>query len=221
MKKKIVISLVAICCIVCVGLCFVACNKKVDETPKDNISRLTNSYYAGESDCFAVSIEQGRREKTFIADGTAKEVGDFTELTIIPLKKNEYECISYVILGDGNTLSGEINKSDNGEYISIITLDFVPASITLTAVEDTQEIELCNVLDGALSALDIINIAKTEFKDRIDEAIQNNEPEREVYLKVITGDRITYYYYVSFIGEGVDYWAVLVDIKTGDIISKK
>ncbi len=206
---------------VCVGLCFVACNKNVDETPKDNISRLTNSYYAGESDCFAVSLEQGRREKTFIADGTAKEVEDFTELTILPLKKNEYECISYVFAGEDNTLSGEIKKNDNGEYVSCISLDFVPTSITLTAGEDNQEIELCNVLDGALSALDVINIAKTEFKDRIDESTQNNEAEREIYLKVITGDRITYYYYVSFIGEGVDYWAVLVDIKTGSVISKK
>lgn len=41
------------------------------------MSRLTEAYYAGESDLFAVTIEKGRREKRFVADGIARDVCDF------------------------------------------------------------------------------------------------------------------------------------------------
>ena len=67
---------------------------------------------------------------------------------------------------------------------------------------------------------DVINIAKNEFKETLDKEATTGK-EREIYLKIITGDRENYYYYVSFIGDGVDYLAVLIDPKTGKIVSKK
>lgn len=221
MKRKILLTLVAICCIVCALVGLSACNKKGGATSNENISRQTDAYYAGESDRFAVTIEVGRREKNFIADGKATDVCDFVELIIVPLKKNECDKLSYVIAGQDATLSGEIASSNYGEFVTAVQLDFVPTTVSVTAGEDSDEIEMCNILEGALSSLDVINIAKTEFKDRIDAESAQGKNEREIYVKIISGDRTNYYYYVSFIGEGVDYWAMLVDIKTGDIVSKK
>ena len=80
---------------------------------------------------------------------------------------------------------------------------------------------MSSVLDGAITADDVINIAKTEFKDKLDAEYAQGKPEREIYLKLITADRTSYYYYVSFIGDGVDYWAMLVEPKTGAIITQK
>ncbi len=180
---------------------------------------MTQSYFAGESEDFAVSIETGRREKSFIADGKSTDVVDFAEIIITPLKRNDCEKISYVIKGQDATLNGEVATSNYGEFIGELKLDFTPVSITLTAGETESEIELCNVLEGALSANDIVNIAKNEFADRI--ANEGENFHREIYVKLISGDRMSYYYYVSFIGEGVDYWAMLVDIKSGEIVSRK
>lgn len=218
MKRKSVLTIISICCLACILVCLCACNKTDDKQQNDCISRLTESYYAGESENFAVSIETGRREKCFIADGKTTDVVDFAEIIITPLKRTDCESISYAIKGQDATLSGEVTSSNYGEFIGELQLDFVPTSITLTVGEENCEIELCNILEGALSANDIINIAKEEFKDRI--ASEENF-NREIYVKLISGDRISYYYYVSFIGEGVDYWAMLVDIKTGAIVSKK
>ena len=108
-----------------------------------------------------------------------------------------------------------------GEFTASIALDFVPKTITVTAGEASSDIELNSVLDGKLSANDVINIAKESLKDKIDQEYAEGKADREIYVKLITADRESYYYYVSFIGDGVDYWAMLIDPTSGAIISRK
>lgn len=219
MKRKIILSVISIVCIVCAVFALGACNKKNKNVAKDNVSRQTDAFYCGESDAYAVSIEFGKRERTFIADGKATDVRAFCEISITPLKQNDAESLTFVVKGQDAELSGEVQTSNYGEFVAEIGLEFTPQSVVVTHGESASEIELCNVLEGALSANDVINIAKKEFADKI--SAEKDKPEREIYVKLISGDRTTYYYYVSFIGEGVDYWAMLVDIKTGEVVSKK
>ncbi|MEG1663013.1 MAG: hypothetical protein RR338_03415, partial [Clostridia bacterium] len=83
MKKKILSCLAIFVVAVLSVVSLVACNKGGgDKDKSDNISRMTKSYYAGESELFAVSVECGRREKTFIADGKCCDVVDFQEISI-------------------------------------------------------------------------------------------------------------------------------------------
>ncbi|MCM1306782.1 MAG: PepSY domain-containing protein [Bacteroides sp.] len=219
MKKKIYLVLTLILVFICV-FALVACNKP-QEKANDNVSRRTDAYFAGESETFAVSVEKGRRERTFIADGKATDVVDFCQITVIPLKSNDYESINFVINGDDTTLSGEITASDFGEYSATVELGFTPKSVTVTAGSDTSEIDLTDMLEGKLTAQDAINIAKEAFKDKLTAESEEGKAEREVYVKLITGDRTSYYYYVSFIGDGADYLAALIDPSTGDIVSKR
>ncbi len=222
MKKKIILTVSAILVIVCALVALAACSgKKGGVDVKDNVSRRTDAYLAGESELFAVSVESGRREKTFIADGKAVDVVDFCQITVIPLKSNGYESINFVLSADGKTLTGDLKSSDFGEFSSLIELDFVPSSVTVTAGSDVSEISLSNLLEGKLTSDDAINVAKDAFKDKINAEAADGKPEREIYVKLITGDRTNYYYYVSFIGDGVDYWAMLIDPATGNIISKR
>lgn len=221
MKRKIALVGVAILVLLCTLACFVACNKTKKQEQSDNVSRRTDAYYAGESEFFSVSVEKGRRERNFVADGTATDVIDFCEINIQPLKSNDYEKIAYVLSGEGSTLSGELTGGNFGEFTASITLDFVPNKVVVTAGENKSEIDLCSVLDGALTSSDVINIAKNELKDKIAAENSEGKPDREIYVKLITADRTNYYYYVSFIGEGTDYWAMLVDIKSGAIVSRK
>ena len=224
MKRKMLLAVTAVLVLICATCALVACNPRggANNAAPDNISRTTDAYFAGESADFAVSIEFGKREKVFIADGKATEVENFVQITVTPLKSNKYDGISFVIAaGEENTLSGEVTSSDYGEYTATIELGFTPETVTLTAGDVTSEIELANILDGALSAVDAINIAKEAFKDKIEQEAADGKAEREIYVKLITGDRESYFYYVSFIGDGVDYWAMLIDPKTGDIVSKR
>lgn len=221
MKKKILLYVSALIALVCVSMCLFACNKTKKQEATDNISRQTDAYYAGESENFAVTVEKGRRERNFVADGVATDVVDFCEICIQPLKSNDYQKITYVLSGGTSTLSGELLSGNYGEFSASIALDFVPEKVTVTANGKSDEIDLSSVLSGALTSQDIINIAKNEFKDKMDTEYSQGKAEREIYVKLITADRTNYYYYVSFIGDGVDYWAMLVDPKTGAIVSKK
>lgn len=221
MKRKIYLILTVILVLACASVALVACGGKSKTDARDNVSRRTDAYFAGESDCFAVSIEKGRREKTFIADGKATDVADFCEITVIPLKSNEYQSVNFVINGDGATLGGELTPSDFGEFSGVIGLGFTPKSVTVTAGSDVSEIDLTDMLDGKLTAQDAVNIAREAFKDKLKAESDEGKSEREIYVKLITGDRTNYYYYVSFIGDGVDYLAALIDPSTGDIVSKR
>lgn len=118
-------------------------------------------------------------------------------------------------------MSGEIKCGKSGEFVDSITLDFVPKTISVTAGDVKSDIELNSILDGKLSSADVINIAKDALKEKIDKEYSEGKAEREIYVKLITADRESYYYYVSFIGDGVDYWAMLIDPSTGNIISRK
>ena len=217
-KTALILTAIIVLCATVFSLC--ACNKNDDSQECDNVSRKTCEYYAGESDKFAVSIEKGRRERAFIADGIATDVIDFCDVTIIPLKTTDAKTLSFTISAQDKTLSGEIEGSF-GEFCASIQLDFVPTTVTVTAGEVVDEIDLSSVLEGALTADQVIDIAKQEFKDKIDAEYAQGKADREIYVKLITADRTTYYYYVSFIGDGVDYWAMLADVKTGEVISKK
>lgn len=221
MKRKIYLIVTLILVLICAAGLLAACTNNNGNEVKDNVSRRTDAYFAGESELFAVSVEKGRREKTFIADGKATDVTDFCQITVVPLKSNGYEKINFVINGDGATLSGELTASDFGEFSQPIELSFAPITVTVTAGTDTSEIDLSNVLEGKLTSNDAVNIAKDAFKDKIAKEAEDGKPEREIYVKLITGDRESYYYYVSFIGDGVDYWAMLIDPVTGNVVSKR
>ncbi len=222
MKRKLCVVVSALLLAI-LALSLVACTKDKDgANDKTNcISRETTAFYAGASEQFAVSVEIGRREKSFVADGKSVDVVDFVQIEIVPLQKNEYEVINYVLSGEGATFAGQLSPSTNGEWTATVELAFAPTSIAIFAGEDECELQLANVLDGCLSSADVLNIAKTNFKERIDKELAEGKGEREIYIKLISGDRKTYYYYVSFIGEGVDYWAVLINPQSGDIVTQK
>lgn len=218
MKKKTIFILAISLTIAC-SLVFAACDRgNVDEHSSD-ISRITSSYLAGESDLFAVSLECGRRERAFIADGKVTDVAPFAELKILPLKTADAEGLQFVLASDDATLSGSIDKGTSGEFKTSLDLTFTPAKITVTMGEQSSEIDLSSVLEGAITAEEAIDIARETFKDKLELEAADGK-SREVYLKLITGDRENYYYYVSFIGDGVNYLATLVSLD-GNIVSKR
>ncbi len=220
MKRKLMIFVLAIV-VIFVSVAFAACNKKETENEDDNVSRIVNSYFVGETENFKVTLEEGAREKNFVADGVATNVKPFAEMIITPQKVIEVENIEYTIKGENSTINGTVITDKFGAYkTEVSALDFVPVSITLSVGENAEEIEICNVLQDKLTAVDVINIAQREFEERILQE-QADGLSREVYVKLISADNENYYYYVSYIGKGVDYWGLLINPDDGTIISKR
>ncbi len=220
MKKTSLLIIAAILIVAIAACALAACDKKGSEENSD-VSRFVTALHTGENSDFAVSVETGGREKTFIADGKATDVTDFAEITVIPLKSNEFTEIPFTLSSEGGSLSGTLKDNGFGEFRSEIALDFVPSKVLVGEEGKQSEIALADVLAGKLGWSDAVNIARKEFADRTATESADGDKSREVYVKLITGDRKTYYYYVAFIGKGVDYWAVLLDPVDGTVISKK
>ena len=219
MKKFIAVLFTLIILVTLTTLC--ACDLKEEPQEDGNISREVLAFYAGENEDFAVSIDVMKREKAFIADGRTTDVVGTAELIIVPLKVHDNGEYSFAITDGTSTLSGKIKGNQFGEYCQEIAIDFAPTSIIIGEGDSAQTINLVNILQGKLTSADVINIAEKEFEERILSEKEAGEYNREIYVKLITGDRQHYYYYVSYIGEGVDYWALLLDPETGAIVSKK
>lgn len=221
MKKKVLVIATIIVVALSV-LLLAACGKKGGENnaPSD-VSRMISTFYAGESDNFAVTFERGFKENPFIADGKTGETADFAVITVVPLKAGEYDSVAYTLTGETSSASGTLAAGTFGDFSGNVEGDVAPLSVTLTAGEISEEIQLDNVLADCLGGYDAVEIARRHFADRITQEQTAGAYNREIFVKLITGDRITYYYYVSFIGEGVDYWALLIDPATGDIVSEK
>lgn len=221
MKKKLMIFLLAIIVLSVSLVAFTACNKSEPENEKGNISRIVNSYFVGENENFFISLEIGEREKNFIADGVATDVKPFAEMIITPQKAIDNESVEFTITGENASVSGTAVTNKFGEYkIEVSALDFEPISVTILIAETPEEISFSNVLQNKLTALDVVNIAEHEFEERILQE-QADGLSREVYIKLISGDNENYYYYVSYIGTGVDYWGLLISPDDGTIISKR
>ena len=223
MKKKLLLLMSAILTVALLMCVLAACNEQGGGESPRNISRSVDALYVGENGDFAVTLESGVRETPFIADGKVGEVVAFSELTVTPMNVNDYTEIEYVISSadGGATLAGKLTTGRFGEFRCDAATEFLPAAITLTAGGQTAEIELKNVMEGKLTAEDAVNVAEKQFAERIAAEEAEGKPGREIYLKLVTGDRESYYYYVSFIGEGTDYWAALIDPSDGRVVSER
>ena len=224
MKKKILLVMCLIIAVCAAAAVFAACDKTEKEERDSDISRSVTALYIADGDDFAVTVETGICEQPFIADGKIGETAEFVTITVTPLVTVGCEEISFTLTGGGETpatLSGTLTAGGFGDFKGDITLSFEPVKVSVTADGKTFEADLTDVTEGKLSSADAVNIARELFAERVEEERAAGVPSREIYVKLVTGDREHFYYYVSFIGENVDYWGALIDAETGAVLSKR
>lgn len=224
--KKLIIAIL----IITVMFIVVACE---DIQPglnlQDYVSYYETHLYTGETTNFAVAIVRGKREDAFLADGAVGNLVEFATMKVTPLHMDLFnKAYTYKLTGANGELTGELSKDMFGvsfstEIDSIDTIgDLLNVTIITTGIEDT--VELTNKLKDMLDWENVLSVAAEEFQDKIDGEIAAESFNREIHIKFINNrtDRSSpYYWYVAFITSTNDYWAILIDPETGDIISKK
>lgn len=230
MKKRFLFVSLTIVLFAIFGIIFTSCNKKGGNLDiSANVSYAETYKFTGADSNFRISVVAGVREKLFLADGAATDVGAFSMLSVTPLKtdllQNDY---SFTVLYEGGEVQGTLSKDpvSNG-FIADVDLGDNVAKITsvkLTSGENTAEIAVTNQLIDKLTYQQVLDIAKSEFSDAIKAATTDGVFNREIMLKLIRDKRnpdSPYYWYVSFIAADNSYWAILLDPTTGEVISKK
>lgn len=225
MKKvaTIIIALITICILV-------ACNPIGSKLKlEEKVSYFETHLYTGESGNFAVNITRGQKEDIFIADGSVGNLKNFSVLKVTPLSMdlfNKQYC--YKVIGTSGELTGDLAKDMFGVSFSkeIENIDSIGdlMSVTITSTTINEVIELNNRLKDMISWEDVLEIAGTEFKDKIATEVDAEVFNREIHIKFInnrTDRNSPYYWYIALVASKTDYWALLLDPETGEIISKK
>ncbi len=208
-----------------------ACNKKkkVAYDLSQNISYAETNKYAGASDDFRVTVTAGIREKLFIADGTAQNVGEFAQISVVPLKTNLLkQDYTYTLLGEGCELNGSLTRDVvTHNYIAAVELGECKNKLTALKLkygENEVEIPLVDQLSDKITYQQALEIAKCELTEQIEGNITDGKLNREITVKLIRDKRnpdSPYYWYVSFIAADNGYWAVLLDPTSGEVVTKK
>lgn len=221
-KKNVVIIFSII--ILAVSLAFVGCDTKdtpVEEEQKP-ISYMQTLFYNGKDNEFRVKLIQGRGETLFIADGKQSGNVEFTTLTVTPLNKDQANNeLKYTLIGDKGEISDSLSYERlQGHFTASPDISTIgtPLSIKLEEGKRVIEIKLENLLEGRLSADEALTVAENELKDKL----SNDDKDREIYIRLINNSldpNSEYYWYVAFIASPTDYYSVLMDSKTGTILS--
>lgn len=225
-KALVILSLTVILCVV-LGGCLQ--QKSNLEKVNDLISLRQTMLLEGGNDDFRVSINQTMQEELFIADG---KVGKMIEKTDLTVKPNKAELLDktykYTIVGEKGTLEGEMVKDRLGVLFvdDIEGIGNIGRVLQVKVKYDDQEvtIELADKMSQGIGSTEALEIAYETFKDKIDEALASDKGlGREVYIKMVSDKNggEDSYWYVSFIASTSDYWSVLVNAISGEVVSKR
>ncbi|MDR3263427.1 MAG: hypothetical protein LBT30_03875 [Clostridiales bacterium] len=226
--KRFIVVAVLIAAIAAVAAVVIAALKKDDDF-SGNISYADENVYLGQNANFAVSVYAGKAEKNFLTDGRAVDVVKFCKvsLTLLNTAYSKAASFDYQIIAGDTTLSGVLNKDImSSEYIGEIEVPD-PSAIESAVIKYSNSksdlVALDNVLAERLSFDDAYKAALNVFAKEIKENTKNGSFNREIYIKFVTGysGEEPYYWYVAFIASDSDYWAVLLDSKTGETEVKR
>jgi hypothetical protein len=219
--KIIAISVVAAAAIV-VALSFLFKGRDIDLT--GNICYSDRYVYSGKNNDFSATVYAGAGEKNFLTDGQAVDVTGFCKisLNIINMAYNKLTSFGFELKTDTQSFSGTITKDSLSSELSGAADVPDPSKIRAVIIkygDKNTEIGLADVLDGRLSAGQAYDAALKVFAKEIKSNLKNGSLNREIYIKFVTGygGEEPYYWYVAFIASDSDYWAVLLDSKTGAV----
>ncbi|MDR1940618.1 MAG: hypothetical protein LBQ40_07510 [Clostridiales bacterium] len=202
--------------------------KKNEIDLTNNICYSDRHVYSGKNGDLAVTVYAGVAEKSFLTDGKASEVVNFCKigLNVINTAYSKVAAFDYNIIADGKLYAGKLTRDSLTSEMSG-SVDLPDASkiksIVIRYGSKDHEIPLSGVLDGRMSADDAYKAAVKIFSKEISNGIKNGVFNREIYIKFVTGygGEEPYYWYVAFIASDSDYWAVLMDSRTGEVDVKR
>ena len=233
MKKTVTLTFITIILILCISV-LAGCKEKQQEEEKSPLEKRVSTYqdavYVGSNDDFHADFITGEKEKLIVIDGEVGEMVPFATLTVTPrssaLFNNTY---TYLLKGESGERTGELVKDVVGAAFSAEVVDSkeIGKILSLTVISDgilESEIIFVDKVEGTLPRKELLAIAEKEFSDVIAAETDTGNLEREIYIKLVNAlsdEDSPYYYYVSFIKSPSDYWALLLEPTTGEVISKK
>jgi hypothetical protein len=223
-KKAIIILCAAAVAAAVFGGIFLMARGRGGVDLSGNVCYFDERVFFGKNANFAVSVYSGRGEKNFLTDGKATDVESFCKIVLNVLNPAYSKIASFdceVFFEDGSHSPGKIEKDPlTLEYtadIEAAEIKNVKSVYIKYAAAKGDSIDVKGAAEGGISAEGAFNAAVKVFSKEIKENTKNGGFDREIYVKFVSGygGGEPHYWYVAFIASDSDYWAVLIDAKTG------
>lgn len=226
MKKKILILLLAICCI---GL--TACGGKNFDLSNYLIEERQNLYTA-QDDLYTTTFSSGMREENYAFDGIKNNMVEFgivsiSRLDSAPMSNDTY---TYTVKINDQTYTGELTKSETDNSYSADIQAIAPADATVsvqiifTGYSFNKEMVNCSST-FTVDKSSALKIANNNLKQNASELLSDKNTKIEAVMKIVKDSANTetnnYYWYVGIVSTNGDVLGVLIDSANGNIIAKK
>lgn len=197
---------------------------------RQNVSEIRNNLFIGKSENIIVSFSSGEREKNYVIDGKSGENTDFGVFSVIVLNDNKYETKrSFVANINQVDYSGtfEVNPYDKTLLfdIGIKFEDDAQISISVILDEIYETIQLENVSQTwNIDCFDAVEIACKKLQSELKRYIKEKNLTMEIYVKILFDiDNLEnpYFWLVTFTGNDEKEVSVVIDVSTGEVLSKK
>lgn len=204
--------------------------KEIFEYSKANISEIRTNLFIGKTENAIVTFTSGYREEEYLIDGKSTENVPFGVITAIILNDNKFNITkNFVATINGNNYQGEfeINPYDNSLVYDIQESieDWAIISISIILDELYETINLENISSSwNMTSLDALEIACENFKSELKKYVKENMFNMEVYIKILFDFENLdnpYFWLVSFVGTDNKDISIVLDINSGEILSKK
>lgn len=218
--KKFLLVLMTVCALT-FGL--TACN---NESKKENelnsyVSYSHEASYVGENEKYTVICEAGKKEEVFVDDGKIGKIVPFCTVIVVPKKQDDKNSINVKLTVNGKEISENLPKD-------MFTENFEKSISTFGEVSqieiENQVIKLQDVMKEYISRAQIMKIVRQELKEQIDGGYKDGKFCKEFYIKLIRdNDNVkgSHYWYVALIDGENSFCSMLLDAKTGEVLSKK
>lgn len=214
---------IAVICALALAFALGGCGS--DKEDYENVSRIENYYFIGESESFVVILTAGQKESPTIIDGSAGKLGDYARLTL-EVKSGYSDEYTYQIAVGEEGYSGTFQSEIVGGnmYAEFETSNFAELSykVLITHNGATEEVYLESVItDDMIKWNEAKAVAEKELSSNISEMQSEISDNYEVYIKFVydTGNAKGSWYVAYANGDNLS--AVLIDPTSGSITAKR
>ena len=228
--KGIIFSLIILVVLV-MSVMLVGCNKvdKKLQSMQSNISYYNNEMLVAEDANFYIELVSGSREKALIADGEVGEMAEYCTMNVTPVNLDmTNRSLTFKVTGEAGVYEGSLEKSIIGiNYTANIEeLQKLGAikNVTITLGEQNFEYTLSNINTNGIDYKKAVESVYNNCAEDLESMFDGNSFKSEIYIK-ISCDRSKnpkeYFWFVNVVENSDNIFCVLVDMQTGEIISKK